>query len=162
MTPRPKVTVADPSECVRVARDRYFLANGFGTGDYRRTKFVVPLGPVALTFPNPGVLFLHDLHHVVTGYGTDFVGEAEISAFELRAGVPTPLVFVLCVGSLLLASFVAPRRVARALGAARGARSLYRAEIPYATALEMTVDELRRRLGVPPGGLVPFGLRMGP
>ena len=36
--------------------------------------------------PNPGFLPWHDLHHVATGYGTGLIGEAEISAYELRAG----------------------------------------------------------------------------
>src|SRR5262249_36536717 len=29
----------------------------------------------------------HDLHHLLTGYGTDLVGEAELGAWELGAGV---------------------------------------------------------------------------
>jgi ubiquinone biosynthesis protein Coq4 len=100
--------------------------------------------------PNPGLLHLHDLHHVVTGYGTGLVGEAEISAYELRAGCRSFMVHVLCVGAILCAMFVAPRRILRAWRRARGARTLYHTTIPYETLLDMSVNELRRRLNVAP------------
>jgi hypothetical protein len=135
---------------VREGRDRYLAANSLALESYTEGGFPVYLGRWPVRLPNPGLLHLHDLHHVVTGYGTGLVGEAEISAYELRAGCRSFLVHLLCVGAVIGALFVAPRRVLRAWRRARGARTLYHTDIPYETLLEMRVDELRRRLNVAP------------
>jgi hypothetical protein len=60
------------------------------------------------------------------------------------------MVHLLCVGAIVGAMFIAPRRILRAWRRARGARTLYYTDIPYETLLEMSVDELRRRLNVAP------------
>ncbi len=139
-------------ETVRAGRDRYLAANSLTVESYAESGFPVYVGRWPVRLPNPGLLHLHDLHHVVTGYGTGLVGEAEISAYELRAGCRSFMVHVLCVGAILCAVFVAPRRVLRAWRRARGARTLYHTDIPYETLLDMSVDELRRRLNIAPEG----------
>jgi len=52
---------------------------------------------------------LHDLHHVLTGYGADFVGEFEISAWEVGAGLGSwwPL-WLITFPSFLLGWLVCP------------------------------------------------------
>ncbi|HEY6338827.1 MAG TPA: hypothetical protein VIW68_10060 [Candidatus Sulfotelmatobacter sp.] len=60
---------------------------------YTDTNFVIKIGFIKLRFANPGLPPLHDLHHVATGYDASFIGEAEISTFELRSGWGTPLIF---------------------------------------------------------------------
>ncbi|MFT3707658.1 MAG: hypothetical protein QM817_08320 [Archangium sp.] len=87
--------------------------------------FWVALGPIRVPVPHPGQLRLHDLHHVVLGYETDLIGEMEISAYELRTGVKTAMVFVLCVLGVALGMFVAPLRTARAWKRGAGRRNLY-------------------------------------
>src|SRR5262245_66055231 len=71
-------------------RDEYPAANGFSLADYDKRWVRIQVGPVPLFFPNTGArrkaVPLHDLHHVATGYATDWRGEAEISAWELGAG----------------------------------------------------------------------------
>lgn len=140
-------------ETVRAGRDRYLAANSLDLDSYAARGFPVYVGRWGVLLPNPGLLHLHDLHHVVTGYGTGLVGEAEISAYELRAGCRSFMVHLLCVGAILCAVFVAPRRVLRAWRRARGARTLYRTNIPYETLLDMSVAQLRRHLDIAPGGL---------
>jgi hypothetical protein len=147
------VTVAAPEELVGDARDRYLAENRLDMKGYDAPQFVVPVGPIKLRFPNPGLLRYHDLHHVVTGFGTDLLGEAEISCFELRAGGANALVLLLCVGSILIASVLAPRRLLRAWRRSRGCRGLYRKTFAYDELIAMTVGELRDQLGVPRGGL---------
>ena len=88
----------------------------------------------------------------MTGYRTGLIGEAEISAYELRAGCGSVMVFILCIGAILFAMFVAPRRVWRAWRRAKGARTLYHSELPYETLLEMSVADLREHLGLPQEG----------
>ena len=138
----------DPLENVLVARDRYLAASGFTTQSYTDPDFHVKVGFISMRFPNPGLLPMHDLHHVATGYDSSLLGEAEISVFELRAGAGTPLIFFLCCGSILVGLCLSPRRMYRAWKAARGARSLYETKTPYETLLAMDVAQLRGLIGL--------------
>lgn len=140
-------------EQVRTALARHLSRHGFGTEAYATPGLPVRVGPITLRFPNPGVLPLHDLHHVATGFPADFVGEAEVSAYELRAGGAPPLVRFLCVGSVILALPVAPRRVWRAWRKSRGARSLYESGLDMASLLELEVGALRALLRLPVNGI---------
>lgn len=137
----------DANENVRNARDRHLAAAEQSTRAYDDPKFVVRVGALSLRLPNPGFLHLHDLHHVALGYDTSLVGEAEVSAFELRAGWGKPLIFLLCLGSISI-GVLWPRRLWRAWRRARGTQSLYKAQVPYEDLLTMTVGELRRLIGL--------------
>jgi hypothetical protein len=98
-------------------------------------------------------LKLHDLHHVVTGFGTDLAGEAEISAWELRRGLGGLGFYVgaIIVSVALLGLFIGPRRTLRAWRASRSTWSLFQIERDYEEIVRMSVGELRRELGVPEG-----------
>lgn len=138
---------------VRHQRERYFEENGFGTSAYDAPVFRVRVGPISLPFPNPGLLPFHDLHHVLTGYGTGLVGEAEISAFELRTGCRSPIVILLCIGSVAIGLLLAPRRVLRAWSRTRHAVSLYGSSAALDELLDLELTDLRRKLRIPDGGL---------
>lgn len=138
----------DDAMTARDARDRFLRESGLDARGYDAPDFPVHVGPVTLRFRNPGLLPWHDLHHVATGYGSDLLGEAEISAFELRGGGATPLVRLLCVGAIAIALCIAPRRVIEAWRRARGVRSLYRSRLPYERLLGMRVGELRALCGI--------------
>lgn len=141
-------------EKVRAGRDRYFARNNFSEQSYTARRFPIFVGKRPVYVPNPGFLPWHDLHHVVTGYPTGLVGEAEISAYELRTGCKSVMVFILCVGAIVIAMMVAPRRVWRAWKNARGARNLYERKVPYEELLEMTIGDLRVSVGIPRRGYV--------
>jgi hypothetical protein len=120
-------------------------ANGRRPEDEARARvFWVALGPLKVPVPHPGQLRWHDLHHVVLGYGTDAIGEMEISAFELRTGVTTPMVLFLCLAGVALGLLVAPVRTARAWRGARGKRNLY--GIPWAQLQSWPLASLRRHV----------------
>jgi hypothetical protein len=142
------------AETVREGRDRYLTENSLSVESYAARRFPIYVGRRPVYVPNPGFLPWHDLHHVITGYQTGLVGEAEISAYELRAGCRSVMVFILCVGAILIGMFVAPRRIRRAWKLAKGARNLYRTSVPYETLLEMRVADLRKSLGLPEEGCV--------
>lgn len=139
-------------ETVRAGRDRYLEENSLSVESYSARRFPIYVGRWPVYVPNPGYLPWHDLHHVVTGYRTGLIGEAEISAYELRAGCGSVMVFILCIGAIMFAMFVAPRRVWRAWKRAKGARTLYHTDLPYETLLEMSVADLRKHLGLPQEG----------
>jgi hypothetical protein len=140
------------SESVRAERDTYLAKNSLSVDSYSARRFPVYFFKWPIYLPNPGFLPWHDLHHVVTGYQTGLVGEAEISAYELRGGCSSLMVFILCVGAIGIAMFVAPRRIIKAWQLAKGARTLYHTEIPYERLLEMNVCDLREALGLPREG----------
>jgi hypothetical protein len=117
-------------------------ARGRGVGEEDRTRiFWVALGPLTLPVPHPGKLRWHDLHHVVLGYETDVIGEIEISAFELRTGVKSLMVLLLCLAGVALGLFVAPRRTLRAWREAKGRRNLY--GLPWEELKEWPMSEVR-------------------
>jgi len=149
----PEVQNFMSEEKVKVGRDRYLAQNNLQLSSYTNRKFPVYFFKWPIWLPNPGFLPVHDLHHVVTGYKTGLVGEAEISAYELRGGCGSVMIFMLCVGAIFFGVFVAPKRIWRAWRNSRGAQNLYRSAIPYETLLEMTVGDLRQQLGVPRNGL---------
>src|SRR5262245_55376361 len=81
----------DPALTMRAARARYFAENGFGDdGGYASDWVDLKLGPIPFPIPNTPArkraVAYHDLHHVLTGYKTDFLGELEISAWEIGGG----------------------------------------------------------------------------
>ena len=133
---------------LRQARERYFDENGFGQGGNYDERWVrVDVGPVPVWFPNSAervrALRFHDLHHVLTGYRTDFPGECEISAWEVGGGCTDHWVaWMLNLSGMGAGLFFMPRRVARAFLRGRHTGNLYRAEYSEAL-LGKTVEEMR-------------------
>ena len=140
------------AESVREGRDRYLAENSLSTDSYTAPRFPIYVGSRPIYLPNPGYLPWHDLHHVATGYKTGLVGEAEISAYELRSGCRSLFIIILCVGAILIAMFVAPQRVLRAWKSARGTRNLYRRDVSYESLLDLSLSELRDMLKIPRQG----------
>lgn len=130
---------------------RYHAENGFsGDASTAETVQVRVLGRT-IDLPNPKfqrhLLAKHDLHHVLTGYGTDLRGEAEMGAWELAAGPGHWFVWLNNVGALAL-GVLCPVRTAQAFARGLRARSLYTDDTAYASLLEMRISELRARLRV--------------
>ena len=145
---------------VEAGRDAYLRENGFTVAAYDEPRTKASLFGLDFSVPNPPrhrrAIMLHDLHHVATGFGTDVVGEGEISAWELRRGLGNVGLYVsgLVVGLALLGLVIAPRRTVRAWKlAGRDRRSLFASPIPYDDLLKMQVGELRRHLDLPPEGI---------
>lgn len=143
---------------VREARDEYLARNGFTIAGYTAETFQIDFLGRTWTLKNPRsrmrVVPLHDLHHVVTGFGTDLRGESEQSAWELRAGINSPFLWLFKLSAIAIGLVLSPMRVIRSFRRAKGDHSLYvDASIAYDDVLAMTVGELRSKLGVPEDGL---------
>lgn len=150
---------------VKDALAQYFAINGFTTESYTAPTVEIPMGPVTIPLPNTAgrkkVVKLHDLHHVATGYGTDLTGEAEIGAWELRAGCVGLAAYVYNGMAVAMGLLISPIRTTQAFRDARGATTLYRLGLDYDAAMTLHVSELRTRLGVRPEGMAtrhPVGL----
>lgn len=139
------------------ARNIFLAANQLSVQEYAAPTFTLRIFGLALKFPNTAArkraVPLHDLHHVLTGYGTSWIGEAEIGAWELRAGCNSFITYFLNGGGVVIGLFLSPRSVWRAFRAAKGQHTLYREPVPYERLLRMSVGEVRRRLGIPTQGL---------
>ena len=138
------------------ARDRFLSSNGFRVEDYSAPTYALRIWGLSLRLPNTEAhrwaTPLHDLHHILTGYGTDWTGEAEVAAWELRAGCRTLDVYCLDIAGVIIGLFKSPARVWGAFARAKGQRTLYRDPVPRESALRMTVGEVRARLGISPCG----------
>lgn len=142
---------------MKEARGRFLTQNGFSFADYKARTFTVKLLRVPIKLPNTKAhqwaTPLHDLHHVLTGYKTDWIGEAELAAWELRAGCKTVIVYWLDFSGVLIGLCISPLRVWRAFRAADGSRTLYRDPNLCGSMMCMTVGEVRSVLKIPRGGL---------
>ena len=142
---------------VRDALTAYLTLNGFTTDAYTAPTVAIPIGPVTIPLPNTAgrkaVVKLHDLHHLATGYGTDLTGEAEIGAWELRAGCTTVAAYVYNAMAVAMGMVISPRRTLRAFADARGSTTLYRVGLGYEQTLDLTMSELRARMHLPASGL---------
>ena len=150
---------APAAKTVGAALDDYLVSNGFDVKAYEAPTYEVDLAEVTgevWTFPNKPArqwaVPLHDLHHVLTGYGTDVLGEAEIGAWELMAGCTSLFLWWINASAVGVGLLLSPARVLRAGMKAVGQRSLYRHGVPYSSLLELTVGELRAQIGMPDAG----------
>lgn len=149
-----------PAIPVREALQAYLEENGFTTESYDEPKVTVTFWGMDFTVPNPPsrqlAVRFHDLHHIMTGYGTDPAGEFEISAWELRRGVGVfgAYVQLIIASGALSGLLLFPRRFLAAWKTGRGGPPLPTPSLElYDTLLTLDVGELRARYGIPSGGV---------
>lgn len=141
------------------ALSAYLDENGFTREEYDAPRTPASFLGVRFTVPNTPAhrvaIRLHDLHHVATGFGTDLVGEGEVSAFEARGGLREVGVYTgaLVTSGVLVGLAAAPLRVRWAWRGGRAGNVLWSKPVAYERLLEMSVRELRALLGVPSEGL---------
>ncbi len=144
--------LADP-RTLREARRSYFLDNGFGTdGNYEEKWVKLKLGPLPYYLPNAPArvraVRYHDLHHVLTGYRTDWPGEFAISAWEIASGcADLYAAWVLNLSGMAGGLLTHPLSTFRAFVRGRRSRNLYRAALTD-ELLDERVDTVRQRLGL--------------
>ena len=152
---------------VREARDAYLAENGFTIEGYDAkwtdASFLGIRFRVLNTQRHRVGIMIHDLHHVVTGFGTDLVGEGEISVWEARRGLRALGAYVgsIVISGALMGFVLSPRRAIEAWRASRGGQSLFPLctlekgafETGYDVLLSKKVGDLRRELGVADGGI---------
>ena len=95
-------------------------------------------------------LFIHDIHHVLSGYDTDWTGELEIAAWELSSG-GCGRYFLYWIDRMvftLLGLLFAPRATCRAFRRGLKHQNLFHRDPEGVMGIE--IDELRR-LTLSPG-----------
>jgi hypothetical protein len=144
--------IADPGMTLAAARDLYFKVNNFGSnGGYDEPWVEFKLGSIPLPFPNTPARIravrFHDLHHSVTGYSTDILGEFEISGWEVGSGCADfAAAWALNLSGMVGGVLSAPRRTWRAYVRGRHSRNFYRSR--YDSVIGRRVGELQHELGL--------------
>ena len=143
-------TYYNPSSTLRQAREEYFQRFGFDGGGYTAKWVKLKAGPVAFYFPNTkarvAAVRYHDLHHVLTEYPANWVGEAEIGAWEIASGCRHHYpAWILNLDAHAIGLLLAPRKTYRAFVRGLKTRNLY-GEPFNDDLLEETVGAVRRRL----------------
>lgn len=124
----------DPNLTLAEAVKQYFIDNKFGSdGGYSAAWVDLKLGPIPFVIRNTQsrvrAVRFHDLHHVMTGYKTDWAGEFEISAWELATGCADMYAaWWLNLGGLVAGLMFWPQRTVRAFVRGRHSQNLYRRE----------------------------------
>lgn len=143
----------DDTLTLGAARAAYYERNQFGADGGDALAWVpVQMFGLTLKIPNSDgrrrAVRFHDLHHVLTGYGTDLRGEAEIGAWELASGcLRWPAATVLNLFALGVGLLLAPGRLVRAWARGRHTRNLYR-EAGVDHLLQRRVTDVRSELGL--------------
>lgn len=135
------------------ARTQYYRDNMFGEDGGASKRWVVfKLGPLPFVIPNSKArmraVAYHDVHHILTGYQTDWRGEFEISAFEVAGGCRDFWVaWVLNLMGMFVGAFALPRRTFAAFVRGRRSGNLYRVS-DLAPVLTRDVEGVRQELGL--------------
>jgi hypothetical protein len=143
----------DDKLTLREARQQYFNRSGFDDKSYKDNVVYIKFGPFKFPLMNTKArkktVPLHDLHHIVTGYDTSWLGEAEISAWEIGSGGTPKYPYIKCIiwSAVFWGFFISPSAVWRAHKRGRGLRNLFRQEYNDGL-LNLTVKELRAQIGL--------------
>lgn len=140
--------IAEPTVAEALAAWRARYPAGIAAQD---GSFTLKLGPIALRLPNPGMLDLHDLHHVALDAPPSFLGEIQVGAFEVMTRVPTAYIGFYDYGAVLVGFLIMPLRMIAWLRAYRRCRTFYDQGPRYQAWLDRPMRELRAYLGVPNG-----------
>lgn len=150
---------------VRQARARFFADSGFpADGGYTDDWAEADFGTVRYRVPNlpsrRAALQRHDLHHVVTGYASDWRGEAEISGWELGSGAGWyPYAWLIALWGLFTGLLQHPGPTITAFLRGRHSTNLYRPGAPIGSLLQQPVSTLQEALAVLPQGADPWHAR---
>lgn len=138
---------------IEAALAQLFERFGFDGDAYTAKWFAILIGKFAIYLPNiPSrikVARFHDIHHVLTGYPANWKGEAEIGAWELATGCRTSFVaWFLNGGAVFVGLFRHPRAVWKAFKRGWRSRTNLYHDFEYEALLPLTVEELRKRIGL--------------
>ena len=138
---------------LREARTLFFERGKLGAdGGYSSRWVRVESKPIAFYFPNSrsrvAAARLHDLHHIAAEYDTDWLGEAEIAAWEIASGCTHyHAAWILNLGGFAVGLIIAPNRLFRAFVRGRRTRTnLYHTGFSDLQLDDVTVGMLRARL----------------
>ncbi len=92
----------------------------------------------------------HDIHHLATGYSAaTFIGECEISAWEIASGCGKYwAAFIIDTSGVVLGCLINPRKIIQAYTRGRRSLNLYHGTFPEEKVMKMSVTDIRHLLGL--------------
>lgn len=141
-----------PQQTLREALDIFFKQYNLGEeGGLNQDWAYLDFKFFRLPFPNTAsrkrALIYHDIHHIVTGYKSDWQGEAEIGAWEVSTGCGDhTAAWVLDIGSLLMGVCFFPRKTFRAFIRGKRTLNLYGNTYTKEALLPMQIGEIQKML----------------
>lgn len=139
---------------LHAALNLFFEKLGVPGGGYEAKTFLIKVGPIPFNLPNSPsrikVAKLHDVHHVLTGYPTTWIGEAGIAGWELARGCGRYWMgWFFNIGSFFIGLFLWPRFLFRSFLRGRRSRTNLYGVFEYSeTLLTLPVEDLRRAIGL--------------
>lgn len=120
---------------------------------YTAKSFYIQIGNFALPVPNiPArvrIARFHDMHHVLTGYPANWLGEAEIGAWELATGCRHYFIaWFLNSGAVLVGLCINPKAVIKAFYRGTKTRTNLYHNFNYEDLLTYNVRELKSKIGL--------------
>lgn len=134
---------------VQDALQDYYQNHSFGDEARTQKWATVPLGPFKIPFPNlkkrREVIHLHDIHHLLTAYETDWTGEGELAAWEIASGFTKKYWIGYCYAPIALAigGIISPTRAFRAFQKGWGKKNLFHMDLPEEKLMAMQLSELQ-------------------
>lgn len=90
----------------------------------------------------------HDIHHLATGYSAaTFIGECEISAWEIASGCGKYwAAFIIDTSGVVLGCMINPRKIIQAYARGRRSLNLYHDTFPAEKVMKMPVSDIQQLL----------------
>ncbi len=135
---------------IQEALSAFYEANQFGDDGGESSNWAwLKMGPITIPMYNPEsrkqVLFLHDIHHLITGYGTDWRGESSVSAWEIATGGWGNRIYIWLIifGAFIVGLFRFPRLSMEAFARGLRTKGLIQMNLPKQELLKSTIEELQ-------------------
>ena len=142
------------SMTLREALDIFFTKYNLGEeGGLNSNWAYLDMKWFRIPFPNTSsrkkALIFHDIHHIVTGYKSDWQGEAEIAAWEVSSGCGEyGAAWFLDLGGIAMGVFFFPRKTFRAFIRGRRTTNLYLSHYKKEDLEKMSIREVQTKLGL--------------
>jgi hypothetical protein len=142
----------DPSLNLQQALDLFFEKYNLGEqGGLNSDWAYLDMKWFRIPFPNTvsrkKALVLHDIHHIVTGYQSDWQGEAEIAAWEVASGCGEySAAWFLDLGGIAMGLFFYPVKTFKAFIRGRRTTNLYLGNYTKEDLLKMNIKEIQEKL----------------
>ena len=145
--------VYDDNMLIKDALSQMFQRFNIPQNAYTAKTFVIRVGKIPIYVPNiptrVKIARYHDVHHIITGYPANWLGEAEIGAWEIATGCRTSFIaWFLNGGAAMVGLLMHPKAVIRAFKRGRHTRTNLYHDFEYETLLKMTVKEVRENIGL--------------
>lgn len=130
----------------------FYIDHNLGEdGGINKSWAKIKVGRFYIPFPNTKVrkkvLVFHDIHHVVTGYDSNWKGEVSIGAWEIATGCDKNyMTWILNLYAMVVGLFLYPKSTFNAFIRGKRTRNLYHDSLSQEEALQMQVKDVERRL----------------